>query len=512
MIRVVVLAIVVALTSLACSEGDKNDDPDGSCLDAVYACFPAAGDCVLSSQAGGQVAIVWDDGSRVEGGMGLATFDAIASAGQSCFQRSLDGTTIVITGAGGQGIQVERLGSGATNVTCPGGTVEQHPADAFPSTAVGIDPGRLTGCRVAGICNQTSDCETGQQCCAGKCVDGERCPGACELDEHCGEGNRCCDGWCTSLPACRVPCVAGFQCDDGVFCNGLETCDNGFCLPTPPIACDDSVDCSQDACDEGQRACVYTADDGLCGVDQRCDPILGGCRDIVSCVGDPDCEDPDPCTQGTCLNGECEFSAVAGCCHADTECDDGLFCNGEESCLQHVCTAGDLPNCDDGLACTDDQCDSDRNTCLHQPDHIQCGAGFVCDPNLGCIEQDQCPNDLYEENDTRSTAAAVPANTPAACYMCPNDEDWYSFEINEVGVPLLIVIMDPAAGLLDVTVYNNAEEVVGELSPEGVAEGINLINVIGVAMGDTVFLHVKPEVGTTVTGDYLVLLQFDLGG
>ena len=100
---------------------------------------------------------------------------------------------------------------------------------------------------------------------------------------------------------------------------------------------------------------------------------------------------------------------------------------------------------------------------------------------------------------------------PAACYLCPDEEDWYSFQINEVGVPLMLVIMDPEAGLLDVTVYNNSQEVVGELSPEGVGEGISLINVLGVNLGDTVFVHVLAEAGTTVSGDYLVLLQFDLG-
>ena len=43
-------------------------------------------------------------------------------------------------------------------------------------------------------------------------------------------------------------------------------------------------------------------------------------------------------------------------------CDDGLFCNGVELCIDAECVAG-TPPCDDGLSCTDDTCSELTHTC-----------------------------------------------------------------------------------------------------------------------------------------------------
>ncbi len=39
-------------------------------------------------------------------------------------------------------------------------------------------------------------------------------------------------------------------------------------------------------------------------------------------------------------------------CTVDADCDDGLFCNGAETCNAGSCQAGTAPVCDDGVACT----------------------------------------------------------------------------------------------------------------------------------------------------------------
>jgi hypothetical protein len=44
------------------------------------------------------------------------------------------------------------------------------------------------------------------------------------------------------------------------------------------------------------------------------------------------------------------------CCSTDAECDDGLFCNGDEICLGGTCAAGTVPACEDGNPCTSDSC------------------------------------------------------------------------------------------------------------------------------------------------------------
>lgn len=57
-------------------------------------------------------------------------------------------------------------------------------------------------------------------------------------------------------------------------------------------------------------------------------------------------------------------STEAGCV-ADAECDDGVWCNGAESCVLGACRAGTSPSCDDGIACTSDTCNEATDACDH---------------------------------------------------------------------------------------------------------------------------------------------------
>lgn len=50
-------------------------------------------------------------------------------------------------------------------------------------------------------------------------------------------------------------------------------------------------------------------------------------------------------------------------CSADSECDDGSWCNGAEQCLAGNCMAGTAPSCDDGDECTADRCDDEIDSC-----------------------------------------------------------------------------------------------------------------------------------------------------
>ncbi len=51
-------------------------------------------------------------------------------------------------------------------------------------------------------------------------------------------------------------------------------------------------------------------------------------------------------------------------CEVSMDCDDGLFCNGVESCVAGVCTLSDFVACDDGVECTLDFCDEDVDACV----------------------------------------------------------------------------------------------------------------------------------------------------
>ncbi len=54
-------------------------------------------------------------------------------------------------------------------------------------------------------------------------------------------------------------------------------------------------------------------------------------------------------------------------CRVDSQCDDGLFCNGTEQCVSGFCQAGEAAACDDGIDCTVDACDEDTRACTNTP-------------------------------------------------------------------------------------------------------------------------------------------------
>jgi hypothetical protein len=84
------------------------------------------------------------------------------------------------------------------------------------------------------------------------------------------------------------------DCLDGIFCNGLEQCLDGFCVP-------------------------------------------GGW----------------PCSYGDTCDEEVGCFELRTICDVDEDCDDGFFCNGFEECLSGLCFSSEPP-CTDGLLCDED--------------------------------------------------------------------------------------------------------------------------------------------------------------
>jgi hypothetical protein len=67
---------------------------------------------------------------------------------------------------------------------------------------------------------------------------------------------------------------------------------------------------------------------------------------------------------------ECEENAPAcSVCAADAACNDGLFCNGLETCdvASSRCRAPVSPACDDGNPCSTDSCNESSDSCAHTP-------------------------------------------------------------------------------------------------------------------------------------------------
>jgi len=120
--------------------------------------------------------------------------------------------------------------------------------------------------------------------------------------------------FCASLTCDCIPDCTNFQC-------GSDGC-GGSCG-----TCDDQLACTADTCDANKQ-CVYTP---------------RNCDDGCGCTVDT-CVEP----AGTCLNTP-----------SNAACDDGLFCNGSETCSVAACCSGGTPPCLSTEICNEvtDTCD-----------------------------------------------------------------------------------------------------------------------------------------------------------
>ncbi|MEM7350648.1 MAG: sialidase family protein, partial [Acidobacteriota bacterium] len=132
-------------------------------------------------------------------------------------------------------------------------------------------------------------------------------------------------------------CSVNADCDDGAFCNGAETCNTGtgVCEAGTPPVCDDGVSCTVDSCNEATDSCDAAPNDSLC--------------------------------------------------------DNGLFCDGAETCAAiNDCQAGTAPNCNDGVSCTVDSCNEGTDSCDNNPDDSVCDNGLFCDGAETCDVVNDC--------------------------------------------------------------------------------------------------------------------------
>ena len=159
-----------------------------------------------------------------------------------------------------------------------------------------------------------------------------------------------------------------------------------------------------------------------------------------ACTGDSQCADCNLCTTNECDLDTltCVITVLDG--NAPGGCDDGLVCNGLETCVVGVCTPGtpedcgsdvcveninavggrdcvpackNAGDCDDGLACTTDDCDG--GVCVHTN---ACGPGGDCNEFDGgvCGEGRCC--DIVG---TCSSATFADCNTAGGTWLATED-------------------------------------------------------------------------------------------
>jgi len=153
-------------------------------------------------------------------------------------------------------------------------------------------------------------------------------------------------------------------------------------------------------------------------------------------------------------SGPCEGSgAPGGSCDTDTQCDDGLRCNGIDLCIGEfgcVCDEDNPPvECDDYKSCTVDSCLEPSGSCANNPDDARCADDGnecttpLCEPDrsgdpTGCV-YDPVPNGISCEDGAGACFDGFccrgcwdgmncqPGDTPDACagvgLMCANCDD-----------------------------------------------------------------------------------------
>lgn len=243
-------------------------------------------------------------------------------------------------------------------------------------------------------CTAVADCDQGSGCETAACTDG-----ACVYTDAC-DADHCVDDAC-------VECLEDSDCDNADVCDGAETCgDDGACAAGTALDCDDADACTTDACDAA-TGCSNT--DVVCGTGEEC--VDGNC--ITPCDEDADCDDGTFCNGAeTCTDGAC----AAG---ADPCPDNGVFCDGTESCdaATDACQSsgdpcsGDTPVCDEtagecvaGEACTTNADCPDNGTfcdgtescvegfCQSSGDPCDTTAGETCNEDLNQCDEEVDPN------------------------------------------------------------------------------------------------------------------------
>src|SRR5438552_2145020 len=64
---------------------------------------------------------------------------------------------------------------------------------------------------------------------------------------------------------------------------------------------------------------------------------------------------------------DAQVDAHVTSCNENADCDDGAYCTGEETCVNHACLAGTPVTCDDGIPCTNDVCVEAARECRSLP-------------------------------------------------------------------------------------------------------------------------------------------------
>lgn len=209
-------------------------------------------------------------------------------------------------------------------------------------------------------CGQ-KQCGQGEEvlCLEGSCIGSTCCVPDC-TDKECGDDG--CGGTCGACGGCLEECIQG-ECISLASCAGRVCGDDGCGVSCGTCVADSP--CWTPSC-SAQGTCEYQFVDGCCISDAECDDGSDSCT-MESCINNEcayslldvegccltaeDCAVEDVCMSPLCgADRLCHEAPISGCCHDDSECNDGDDICTTDQCVDNKCkyTWADLDGC-----CTD---------------------------------------------------------------------------------------------------------------------------------------------------------------
>jgi formylglycine-generating enzyme required for sulfatase activity len=276
-------------------------------------------------------------------------------------------------------------------------------------------------CKDGNPCTDNDECNGGDICLPGA-------PHECNAGNPCKK-SACNETKCKEADGCN-PCDMPTWKNEGVGCNDGDACsENDACVSVGDgpelncsgvaVDCNDGNSCTADSCDE-EAGCQFEQKSNgspcdlsseYCGAKGSC--LEGECtaEDVKICDDDLDCTD-DSCSG----DGECVHSPV------DSNCDDGLYCNGLESCsAESGCQNGEAPLLDDGVECTVDGCDEENALVTHTVDPSLCDDADVCNGAETCDAAQGCLAGEALVCDDEISCTEDSCDAVAGCVFAPVD-------------------------------------------------------------------------------------------
>lgn len=247
------------------------------------------------------------------------------------------------------------------------------------------------------------------QACIRTCESDVACSQMCDVASDCVQFEPS-NQSCNPFDPDSEPCPSGEECvidgTDATCRFPAPTCENGICFGEQIVQ--ENI-CGDPVPGVPFRSCEYF--DGRCNSDIDCDRVtaLDGirrtctdsqCVEATTCIGNSDCELNEVCSDGVCIEGNC---------NSDVDCGSGYVCGITNKCVYacgetteaFACSPPDGPY-DDGVPCpTGYTCNDRTNLCTR--DGYEgvgrympfCGSGTTCIAG-GCID---CQGNAGKEGD-----------------------------------------------------------------------------------------------------------------